>query len=96
MIRSQTGSKIVVRLNIANFDRIKMARRKFSLRFDGSREKWILKSETGGKTVRIFATKEDATRAGALRKALGRQGGIVTVLTRGGVYEEQRTFPGLD
>ena len=73
-----------------------MARRRFALRFDNEKEKWVLRTAASGKTLRVFKTKEDATRAGALRKVLGRQGGIVTVLTRGGIYEEERTFPGLD
>jgi Uncharacterized protein conserved in bacteria (DUF2188) len=73
-----------------------MARRKYSLRFYNLREKWILKNDMSEKIVRIFDTKEDATRAGALRKALGRQGGTVTILTRNGVFEEERTFPSMD
>lgn len=73
-----------------------MARRKYSLRFDDLREKWILKNDMSEKIVRIFDTKEDATRAGALRKALGRQGGTVKVRKSNGVLEEERTFPNMD
>jgi len=71
-----------------------MAKRKFSLRYDSSRDKWILKNDISEKTVKIFATKEDATRAGALRKALGPQGGTVLVRKLNGVLEEERTFSG--
>lgn len=73
-----------------------MARRKYSLRFDILREKWILKNDMSEKIVRIFDTKEDATRAGVLRKALGRQGGTVKVRKNNGVLEEERTFPNMD
>jgi hypothetical protein len=73
-----------------------MARRKYSLRFDNLREKWILKNDMSEKIVRIFDTKEDATRAGVLRKALGRQGGTVRVRKSNGVFEEERTFPNME
>jgi len=73
-----------------------MAKRKYSLRFDSVREKWILKNDMNDKIVKIFDTKEDATRAGALQKALGRQGGTVIVRKLNGVLEEERTFPGMD
>ena len=68
-------------------------KRKYTLRFDNSKEKWILKHDVSEKVLKVFSTKEDATRAGVLRKALGREGGTVTVRTRTGVFEEERTFP---
>ena len=68
-------------------------KRKYTLRFDDSREKWILKHDISEKVLKVFATKEDATRAGVLRKALGREGGTVTLRTRTGVFDEERTFP---
>lgn len=70
-----------------------MTKRKFSLRFDSSREKWVLKNDVNEKIVKIFDTKEEATRAGALRKALGPQGGTVMVRKLNGVLEEERAFP---
>ena len=71
-------------------------KRKYSVRFDGSRKKWILKHDISEKVLRVFATKEEATRAGALRKAIGRQGGTVTIRSLTGAYEEERTFPASD
>ena len=68
-------------------------KRKYTLRFDNAKEKWILKHDVSEKVLKVFATKEDATRAGVLRKALGREGGTVSVRTRTGVFEEERTFP---
>jgi len=72
-----------------------MAKRRFSLRFDSSREKWVLRNDVNEKIVKIFDTKEEATRAGALRKALGGQGGTVMVRKLNGVLEEERAFPSI-
>ena len=69
-------------------------KRKYTLRFDASKEKWILKLDAKDKVLGIFATKEAATRAGVLRKALGQQGGSVRVLARDGTFEEERVFRG--
>ena len=71
-----------------------MAKRKYSLRFDSVKEKWILKNDTNDKIVKVFKTKEDATSAGVLKKALGKQGGTVSVRKLDGVLEEERNFPG--
>lgn len=70
-------------------------KRKFTLRFDETKNKWVLKHDPTEKIVRVFDTKEDSTRAGVLRSALGRQGGIVTVRTKTGTFEEERNFPGM-
>src|SRR5262249_14943395 len=70
-----------------------MAKRRYSLRFDVAKEKWILRNEASEKVVKVFATKEAATRAGALRKVLGAQGGTVLVRKLNGVLEEERNFP---
>jgi hypothetical protein len=67
--------------------------RKYTLRYDNSQDKWILRHDVSEKIVKVFATKEGATRAGVLRKTIGRQGGFVRVLTRNGAFEEERTFP---
>ena len=67
-------------------------KRKYTVRFDSPRKKWILKHDISEKVLRVFDTKEEATRAGALRKAIGRQGGIVTIRSVTGAYEEERTF----
>ncbi len=68
-------------------------KRKYTLRFDAAREKWLLTNDGSEKVVKVFDTKEGATRAGVLRKALGREGGTVTLRTRTGVFDEERTFP---
>lgn len=68
-------------------------KRKYTLRFDASREKWLLMHDGSEKVLKVFDNKEDATRAGVLRKVLGREGGTVTLRTRTGVFDEERTFP---
>ena len=70
-------------------------KRKFTLRFDETKNKWVLKHDPTEKIIRVFDTKEDSTRAGVLRSALGRQGGIVIVRTKTGTFEEERNFPGM-
>ena len=67
-------------------------KRRYSLRFDDATDKWILRSDANDKIVKIFATKEAATRAGVLRKTIGRAGCSVRIMTRGGVFEEERNF----
>ena len=70
-------------------------KRKFTLRFDETKNKWVLKHDPTEKIIRVFDTKEDSTRAGVLRGVLGRQGGIVIVRTKTGTFEEERNFPGM-
>ena len=70
-------------------------KRKFTLRFDNARAQWVLAQEGTDKIVGTFKSKEDGSRAGVLRKTLGRQGGIVVLRTRTGVFDEERIFPDL-
>ena len=79
-----------------NIQRDPNLKRKYTVRFDILRKKWLLKHDVSEKVLRVFATKEEATRAGALRKAIGRQGGLVTIRSLTGAYEEERTFPNSD
>jgi hypothetical protein len=67
-------------------------KRRYSLRFDDATEKWVLTSDSNNQIVKVFPTKEAATRAGVLRKTIGRAGGSVRIMTRGGVFEEERNF----
>lgn len=69
-------------------------KRKYTLRFDDTKNKWILKHDATGKVIRQLKSKEESTRAGVLRKLLGQQGGTVVIRTKTGVFEEERNFPG--
>jgi hypothetical protein len=67
-------------------------KRKFTLRFDENKNKWVLKHDATEKTVKVFKSKEDSTRAGVLRKVLGLQGGTVIIRNKTGVFDEERNF----
>jgi len=43
----------------------------------------------------MFKSKEEGSRAGILRKTLGKSGGIVVLRTKTGVFDEERVFPEL-
>ena len=66
---------------------------KYTLYFDAVTTRWVLKHEGTRKLIRQFKSKEAGTRAGVLRKLLGREGGTVLIRTKTGVFEEERTFP---
>ena len=67
-------------------------KRKFTLHFDESKAKWVLKHDDSKKILRTFKTKEEGSQAGVLRKALGQMGGAVVLRTRAGVFDEERVF----
>ena len=70
----------------------KQLKRKFTLRFDQTKNQWALKHDATDKTIKIFKSKEDSTRAGVLRKALGKLGGTVIIRTKSGTLDEERNF----
>jgi hypothetical protein len=70
-------------------------KRKFTLRFEQSKLTWVLKHDGTEKIIRTFKGKEDAGRAGVLRKALGPKGGTVVLRTKTGAFDEERNFPEL-
>ena len=74
---------------------IKQVKRKFTLRFDESKSRWVLKHDDTEKIVRMFKTKAEGSRAGILRKTLGQMGGTVVLRTKRGVFDEERIFPQL-
>lgn len=67
-------------------------KRKFTLRFDETKNKWVLKHDPTEKIVRVFNSKEDSTKAGVLRRVLGHQGGTVIIRTKTGTFDEERNF----
>lgn len=68
-------------------------KRKYTLRFDETKKKWVLKHDATEKIIRVFKSKEGGTRAGVLRKALGQERATVTIRTKTGVFDEERNFP---
>jgi hypothetical protein len=68
-------------------------KRKYTLCFDEFKVSWVLKHEDTEKIIRKFKTKKEGSRAGVLRKILGRMGGSVILRTKTGVFDEERVFP---
>lgn len=56
-------------------------------------ENWDLKEDKTGKVLKSFPTKADATKGGALEKALGKDGGSVKIKKEDGKIQEERTYP---
>jgi hypothetical protein len=68
--------------------------RKLHLVKDKDKKDWALKPEGGGRAVRRFDKKQDATKGGAISDALGKQGGSVRIHKQDGEIQEERTYPG--
>ena len=66
---------------------------KYTLEYDEKKEKWALEKDSTGKAIKMFDTKDDATKRGALRKVLGEEGGSVKIQKQNGRFQEERTFP---
>lgn len=66
---------------------------KYTLTHDERKDDWALKQDGSGRTVRRFETKEEATKGGILRKAVGKAGGSVKIQKESGVFQEERTYP---
>lgn len=66
---------------------------KYTLHKDQKADKWRLEKEGSDRAKKIFDTKEDATKRGALSDAIGDQGGSVRIRKIDGTIQEERTFP---
>ncbi len=67
--------------------------RKLTLEFDEKKSRWPLTDDKTDRVIKTFATKEDATAGGVLRKLLGADGGSVKIQLKNGKIQEERTFP---
>ncbi len=65
---------------------------RFTLSFNVNKERWVLKNKTG-QVVKSFDTKDDATKRGVLKRAVGNNGGSVRIEKVRGGFQEERTFP---
>lgn len=54
---------------------------------------WRLEPEGGGRAKKIFENKSEATAGGALKAAIGKNGGSVRIHKRDGTIQEERTYP---
>jgi hypothetical protein len=68
--------------------------KKGTLSYNDDKGKWDLKEDKTDKLIQSFKTKEDATKGGALEKALGKEGGSVKIQKKDGKIQEERTYPG--
>jgi hypothetical protein len=66
--------------------------RRFTLSQNTNTNKWELKNEQTDRLIKVFPTKEAATRKGVLEIAIGKQGGSVLIRKKDGVFEEERRF----
>jgi len=67
---------------------------KFTLSYNEKKEDWDLRNDKTNRLQKSFETKENATKGGALEKALGINGGSVKIQKADGKFQEERTFPG--
>lgn len=66
---------------------------KLTLSYDKTSDNWPLKRDKTHTTVKVFKTKQAATKGGVLERALGPQGGSVKIKKQNGVIQEERTYP---
>jgi len=66
---------------------------KFTLESNEKRNTWDLKKDKSGEVIKRFDTKADATKGGALQRAVGPDGGSVKIQKESGRYQEERTYP---
>lgn len=66
---------------------------KFTLDKNEKKDNWELKNDSSNKVVKSFSTKAEATSGGALKKAVGGEGGSVKIQKENGRFQEERTFP---
>lgn len=66
---------------------------KYTLEKDERKDRWDLQKDSTGQVVKTFATKGDATAGGALKKAVGSEGGSVKIQKENGRFQEERTYP---
>lgn len=67
---------------------------KFTLEKNERTERWELTNDRTDRTVKTFGTKADATKGGALERAVGADGGSVKIQKENGRIQEERTYPG--
>jgi hypothetical protein len=65
---------------------------KFTLERNEKKDQWDLRRDSSDRLVKSFDTKQDATKGGALQKAIG-GAGSVKIQKENGRIQEERTFP---
>jgi len=65
---------------------------KYTLEFSEKNKKWALKNDKTKKLAKSFKTKASAIKGGALKRALGKNGGSVKIQKQNGRIQEVRTY----
>ena len=66
---------------------------KFTLDKNERTDRWQLTNDQTNRVVKRFETKADATAGGALKRAVGPEGGSVKIQKENGRFQEERTYP---
>jgi hypothetical protein len=66
---------------------------KLTLDKNEKKDTWDLRNDKTDKLVKSFDTKADATKGGALKRAVGPSGGSVKIQKENGRFQEERTYP---
>jgi hypothetical protein len=67
---------------------------KYTLKFEEKKDKWTLRNDRTNRVERTFTTKAKAMAGGALKRAVGREGGSVKIQKENGRIQVERTYPG--
>ncbi|HEY5683497.1 MAG TPA: DUF2188 domain-containing protein [Sulfuricaulis sp.] len=65
---------------------------KYTLEFSEKNKKWTLKNDKTKQLAKSFKTKASAIKGGALKRALGKNGGSVKIQKQNGRIQEVRTY----
>jgi len=65
----------------------------YHLTRDKKRGGWQLEKAGSDRATARFPTKQEALKAGALRSAVGREGGSVRIHKQDGRIQQERTYP---
>jgi hypothetical protein len=65
---------------------------KYTVEFNEKMSKWTLRNDKTKKIAKSFKTKAGATKGGALKRALGKNGGSVKIQKENGRIQEVRTY----
>ena len=65
---------------------------KYTLEKNEQKDAWDLRKDKSHELIRRFETKGDATKGGALKRAVGGEGSV-KIQKENGRFQEERTFP---
>jgi len=65
---------------------------KYTLAFNKKKEVWDLKNDKTNQVLKSFENKENATKGGVLKKAVGGEGSV-KIKKLDNHFQEERTFP---